>query len=94
MMKQRLPAATAAALAVFALACGPASATIDQQKLYKQVYPDAKPKCMDCHVDKTPKKGEGLHELNAYGKKAKSIQEQLDAESYRKAGRAEGAPAS
>ena len=45
-----------------------AFATLDQQKLYKAAFPDSKPKCATCHVDAIPKKDEGKHEWNAYGK--------------------------
>jgi len=46
----------------------PAYANFPQIKAYKETYPDAKPKCIDCHVDKMPKKDDGQHELNDYGK--------------------------
>lgn len=36
-------------------------------KAYKQTFPDAKPKCIDCHMDALPKKADGQHEWNAYG---------------------------
>ena len=45
-----------------------AHADMTQIKAYKEVYPDAKPKCIDCHVDKMPKKDDGAHENNDYGK--------------------------
>jgi hypothetical protein len=47
-----------------------AHADIAQIKAYKESYPDAKPKCIECHVDKMPKKDDGLHENNDYGKSA------------------------
>ena len=46
----------------------PAHADMDQIKAYKETYPDAKPKCIDCHVDKMPKKEDGAHDPNDYGK--------------------------
>jgi len=46
----------------------PAQAGLQQIKAYKEAYPDTKPKCIDCHVDKMPKKDDGAHELNDYGK--------------------------
>jgi len=46
----------------------PAQAGLPQIKAYKEIYPEAKPKCIDCHVDKMPKKVDGQHELNQYGK--------------------------
>ena len=45
----------------------PAHADMAQIKAYKAAYPDATPKCIDCHVDKMPKK-DGAHDPNAYGK--------------------------
>jgi len=48
----------------------PAHADIAQIKAYKEIYPNAKPKCMNCHVDKMPKKEDGAHENNDYGKSA------------------------
>jgi hypothetical protein len=45
-----------------------AHADIAQIKAYKETYPDAKPKCIECHVDKMPKKDDGAHENNDYGK--------------------------
>ena len=48
-----------------------AFANLDQQKLYKTAFPDAKPKCVTCHVDAIPKKDEGKHEWNAYGQEVK-----------------------
>jgi hypothetical protein len=44
-----------------------AQADIIVYKAYKQTFPDAHPKCIDCHVDAMPKKAEGQHEWNAYG---------------------------
>ncbi len=46
----------------------PAHATIGIEKAYKKVFEGAKVQCMDCHTDKLPKKEEGQHENNAYGK--------------------------
>jgi len=55
-------------LAGFILWALPAGANMTQIKAYKDAYPDTKPKCVDCHVDKMPKKDDGAHELNDYGK--------------------------
>jgi hypothetical protein len=46
----------------------PARADIQQIKAYKVTYPDAQPKCINCHVDKMPKKDDGAHDNNDYGK--------------------------
>ena len=45
-----------------------ARADMAQIKAYKETYPDAKLKCIECHVDKMPKKDDGAHENNDYGK--------------------------
>ena len=65
-----------------------ANASLNQIKAYKETYPDSKPKCVDCHVDKIPKKDDGQHELNDYGKavvKAAGT-EKPSADTYKKAG--------
>lgn len=62
-----------------------AMADVEQVKLYKAVYPDAKPKCISCHIDKLPKKDEGMHEPNAYGKKIKEAAE-ITADTYKQVG--------
>ena len=48
-----------------------ATANVKYLKVYKDAYPDPKPQCMFCHVDKLPKKDDGKHDLNEYGKKVK-----------------------
>ena len=55
-------------VAGFILWAVPAHANMTQIKAYKDAYADSKPKCIDCHVDKMPKKDDGAHELNDYGK--------------------------
>jgi glutamyl-tRNA reductase len=73
---------------VFILWAQPAHAGLDQIKAYKEAYPDSKPKCIDCHVDKIPKKDDGAHELNEYGKavvKAAGT-DKPTADTYKKAG--------
>ena len=63
----------------------PARADIKQVKAYKEAFADAKPKCVDCHVDALPKK-DGAHELNAYGKAAVEVAATPTADSYKKVG--------
>jgi hypothetical protein len=46
----------------------PAHANLVQIKAYKETYPDAKPKCINCHVVEHPKKDDGQHDPNDYGK--------------------------
>src|ERR1039458_8151433 len=36
-------------------------------KAYKEVFTDAHPKCISCHVDALPKKADGEHPWNPYG---------------------------
>ncbi|MBF0593628.1 MAG: hypothetical protein HQL22_01525 [Candidatus Omnitrophica bacterium] len=45
-----------------------AHADLKQMKAYKEAYPDTKPKCIDCHVADLPKKDDGAHDNNDYGK--------------------------
>jgi len=61
-------------------------------RIYKQTFPGEKPKCTLCHLDKTPKKAEGKHEHNAYGKKILKAKKELkkekvDAEVLEKVGK-------
>jgi len=46
----------------------PAQANMTQIKAYKEAYPGSTPKCINCHVDKMPKKDDGAHDPNDYGK--------------------------
>ena len=64
-------------------------ADMGQIKVYKEAYPDAKPKCTNCHVDVIPKKDAGKHELNAYGKEIKKADPKPTATTYKKVGKAE-----
>ena len=63
-----------------------AEANVEQIKIYKEAYPDAKPKCIDCHVDKVPKKDDGLHALNDYGNKVLGLCPAPTADTYKDAG--------
>ncbi len=63
-----------------------AGANTDQIKIYKNVFPGSAPKCINCHVDKLPKKDEGKHDLSAYGLKIKAAGEEISEESYKKVG--------
>jgi hypothetical protein len=50
----------------------PAHANLTLIKAYQSAFPDAaKPKCIDCHIDKMPKK-DGSHDNNDYGKAVKA----------------------
>lgn len=61
------------------------AANMHQIKLYKTAFPGTAPKCTICHIGKMPKKEEGKHELNAYGKKIREAQE-ITAETYTQVG--------
>jgi|GEM_PF-991971 len=49
-----------------------AQANLNMIKAYKEAFPDAHPKCINCHVDEKPKKEDGQHDNNEYGKAAKA----------------------
>ena len=75
-----------------------AFANLEQVKNYKAAFPDEeKPKCIACHVDKIPKKDEGKHEWNDYGKKVLEAKKELnkekvDEEVFKKVGKNEAVP--
>ena len=63
------------------------TANMNQIKLYKAAFPDSKPKCIFCHVDKLPKKEEGMHEPSAYGNKIReTAPENRTAETFNQIG--------
>lgn len=69
-------------------------ANIGVVKTYKETFPGEKPKCTCCHVDKSPKKEEGKHEFNEYGKKIFAAKnelkkEKMDGEVLKKVGKNE-----
>ena len=64
----------------------PLSANIKQVKAYKEAFPGEKPKCACCHTSEKPKKEDGQHDLNAYGKKVVEINKEADVVAYKKAG--------
>jgi len=69
-----------------------AGANTDQIKIYKNAFQGSAPKCINCHMDKLPKKDDGKHDLGAYGLKVKEAQgtdEKISEETYKKAGSAE-----
>ena len=82
---------------VFLFSSGLASANLEIVKTYKAAFPDEeKPKCMTCHVDKIPKKDEGKHEWNDYGKKILAAKKELnkdkvDEDVLKKVGKSEAA---
>lgn len=71
-----------------------AQANPDMIKAYKQAFPDAHPKCINCHVSALPKKAEGQHEWNAYGEAVKKAAkdaglEHPTADTFKKVGKIE-----
>lgn len=70
-----------------------AQASMKETKVYKEAFPDARIKCMDCHVDAMPKKDDGKHELNDYGKAviAETVKPDLSptVDTYKKVGKVE-----
>ena len=64
----------------------PALADVKQIKAYKEAYPDTKPKCIWCHTSEKPKKDDGQHDLNDYGKKVKALATEPGAADYKTAG--------
>lgn len=75
-------------LSFVSILASPAWADIKQIKMYKEAFPDEKPKCACCHVDKKPNKDDGKHDLNEYGKKVKVLANEPTAENYKAAGKA------
>ena len=68
---------------------GLASANLEQAKIYKEAFPDEKPKCTNCHVSKMPKKEDGKHDWNEYGQKVRKVKEKPDVETYKTVGKNE-----
>ena len=73
-------------LAVWA---APAQANLKEIKKYKEAYPDAKPKCVNCHAVEKPKKEDGQHDMNDYGKAVLKAVAEPTVETYQKVGRIE-----
>lgn len=79
------------AIVVFFAATARVQADPKQIKVYKEAFPDESPKCIMCHASKMPKKDDGQHELNDYGKKVKAENAEPTAETYTKVGKAPAA---
>src|SRR3989338_4608366 len=73
-------------LSLLLIGAFPAEADMNQIKLYKEAFPETKPQCLFCHVDKLPKKDAGMHDLSAYGIKVKETDTEIKAETYTKVG--------
>jgi hypothetical protein len=68
-----------------------AQANMKEMKMYKEAFPGTTVKCIDCHVDTMPKKDDGKHELNAYGKSVITKAQKADptADTYKAVGKIE-----
>ncbi len=71
-----------------------ARADLKQIKAYKEAFPESKPKCIDCHTTEKPKKDDGEHDPNDYGKaivaaSTEAGNEEPTAETYQKVGQIE-----
>lgn len=72
----------------FTLSSNETQANIKQAKIYKEAFDGSKPKCIDCHVSDKPKKDDGQHDLNEYGKALMEVaaDEEITADTYKKLG--------
>jgi hypothetical protein len=64
-----------------------AQANMKEMKVYKEAFPGATIKCIDCHADAMLKKDAGKHELNAYGKAV--VKREATVDMYKKLGTVE-----
>ncbi len=86
MKSKKLISAALLTFLVSLLSADRAFATLDQAKLYQSALGKDKPKCQGCHVDKIPKKDDGKHEMNDYGKKLIAVKAQPDEATYKQVG--------
>ncbi|MBF0478232.1 MAG: hypothetical protein HQL26_01990 [Candidatus Omnitrophica bacterium] len=66
-----------------------AQARLKDIKMYREAFPDAKVKCLDCHMDEKPSKDDGKHELNDYGKAVIKENPDPTGETFKKIGKIE-----
>ncbi len=67
----------------------PAQADIKEIKKYKEAFPESKPKCVECHLQEKPKKDDGQHEMNDYGKAVLEKAKETTADTYKELGKIE-----
>lgn len=67
----------------------PAQADIKEIKKYKEAFPESKPKCIECHATEKPKKDDGQHEVNDYGKAVIEKSKETTADTYKEVGKIE-----
>ncbi len=70
----------------FLLGTSAAHANLKEIKAYKEAFPETRPKCINCHEAEKPKKDEGLHEWNDYGKAAMKLKAHPTAETFKQLG--------
>lgn len=66
-----------------------AHADLKQIKFYKEAFPQAKPKCIECHVQEKPKKDDGMHDPNDYTKAVLEKSKEPTAKTYKEVGKVE-----
>ena len=96
-MKKNVLTKTLVVVTMGMFVSGLALANLEVVKKYKETF-DEKPKCLCCHTDKMPKKEDGKHEFNDYGKKVFAAKtelkkEKVDEEVLKKVGKNEAAEA-
>ena len=67
----------------------PAQADLKEIKKYKEAFPESKPKCIECHAQEKPKKDDGQHEANDYGKAVLAKSKETTADTYKAVGKIE-----
>ena len=73
----------------FVFSMATAQANMKEMKAYKEAFPDAKLKCQSCHVDAMPKKDDGKHDKNDYGKALIAENPKPTVDTYKKVGKVE-----
>ncbi len=73
----------------FLFTAAPAHANLKETKKYKEAFPDAKPKCINCHMDEKPKKDDGQHDPNDYGKAVIKAASEPTVDTYKQVGKIE-----
>ncbi len=66
-----------------------AHANLKETKKYKEAFPETKPKCINCHMDEKPKKDDGQHDPNDYGKAVIKAASEPTVDTYKQVGKIE-----
>ena len=88
-MDQRVWRVSAVVMMLALIHTGTAQANLKDIKAYKEVYPNVKLKCTDCHMVVRGDDPDNPMDLNPYGKAAMLLEKFPTAERYRKIGRLE-----